>query len=101
MSHDDGEKKGLQYSSTDDARTEVGNVVRHQYRKLSAAEQETMTRIKDLGAALISEAETRRTNRPEVAREASLAITKAEEAVMRAVKGLTKCPPRTFLPRGR
>jgi len=63
----------------------VNNAVRHQYRVLSDDEKNVMVAIKDLGAefiALIDE----RTPR---GREASIAKTKIEEAVMWAVKGLT------------
>jgi hypothetical protein len=72
------------FSSTSDART-VNNVMRHEYRVLSDAEKATMQSIKDKGAelhALISSAGQ--------SREVSLALTRVEEAVMWAVKHVTK-----------
>jgi hypothetical protein len=70
--------------SASDERT-TNNTVRHQYRVLSDAEKEAMVRIKDLGILFLDLVD-------EVVpqgREASLAKTKVEEAVMWAVKGLT------------
>ena len=70
--------------SESDERT-VNNDVRHQYRVLTSDEKSVMVAIKDLGAeflALIDE-------RTPKGREASIAKTKIEEAVMWAVKGLT------------
>ena len=62
-----------------------GNVMRHQYRTLTEGEQFCMRSIKDMGAAfhdvLGSIGESR---------ELSLAKTKIEEAVMWAVKHITK-----------
>jgi transcription initiation factor TFIID subunit TAF12 len=72
------------FDSEDDARTS-NNDVRHQYRVLSDAEKTGMTHIKDMGLGLIRAIEA---NVP-AGREASLAKTKVEEAVMWAVKGLT------------
>jgi hypothetical protein len=63
----------------------VNNDVRHQYRVLTAGEKVGMTHIKDMGLGLIRAIEA---NVPS-SREASLAKTKVEEAVMWAVKGLT------------
>jgi hypothetical protein len=63
----------------------VNNVMRHEYRVLSEAEKSAMVRLKDEGIAfswMIDQIV------PE-GREASLAKTKIEEAVMWAVKGLT------------
>jgi hypothetical protein len=72
--------------STSDART-VNNVVRHEYRVLSDQEKADMKKIKDIGADLIAVFEHLKSRAP---RELSLAITKAEEAVMWGVKGITK-----------
>ena len=63
----------------------VNNTLRHQYRVLSEDEKMAMLRIKDLGAAFIDMIE----HRTPKSREASIAKTKIEEAVMWAIKGLT------------
>ncbi len=63
----------------------ANNDVRHQYRVLSDDEKAIMVRIKDRGQEFIDIIETMLPP----GREASLARTKVEEAVMWAVKGLT------------
>lgn len=71
-------------NSTDDKRT-VNNVMRHQYRVLTDQEKISMQSIKDKGLEfhdLITSIGT--------SRELSLAVTKVEEAVMWAVKHLTR-----------
>lgn len=70
--------------STSDERT-VNNVVRHEYRVLTDAEKARMLLLKDLGAAFIKACDE-----IPAMRETSIAKTKMEEAVMWAVKGLTK-----------
>ncbi|MBB5762150.1 hypothetical protein HNR01_001770 [Methylorubrum rhodesianum] len=70
--------------SASDDRT-ANNAVRHQYRVLSDAEKEQMVRLKDLGAAFIAECQKAGSSR-----EISLAITNAEQAVMWAVKHVTR-----------
>lgn len=70
--------------STSDARV-VNNTMRHQYRVLSDEEKTRMQRIKDMGAEFVSYLEQFPRDR-----ESSLAIIKIEEAVMWAVKGITK-----------
>lgn len=69
--------------SASDERT-ANNAVRHKYRVLTDAEKAQMVELKDLGAALIAKCD-------EIgqSREMSLAKTKAEEAVMWAVKHVT------------
>jgi hypothetical protein len=63
----------------------VNNDVRHQYRVLTDAEKSAMIRLKDLGREFLTAiGET-----VPAGREASIAKTKVEEAVMWAVKGLT------------
>ena len=70
--------------STSDERT-TNNAMRHQYRILSEEEKAQMMAIKDAGQALYDTIATAGKSR-----ELSLALTKTEEAVMWAVKHLTK-----------
>lgn len=63
----------------------VNNVMRHQYRVLSDDEKKIMTLVKDKGLELHTILESMGTSR-----ELSIAKTKAEEAVMWAIKHLTK-----------
>lgn len=71
-------------SSVSDDRV-VNNVVRHAYRVLSDDEKATMLKMKDLGLDFIQLCEATGKSR-----ELSLAVTKIEEAVMWAVKHVTK-----------
>ena len=73
-----------QINSTSDART-ANNAVRHTYRVLTDAEKQQMLDLKDIGAAFIAKCQ-------EIggSRELSLAVTNAEQAVMWAVKHVTK-----------
>ena len=73
-----------QFNSTDDARI-TNNVMRHEYRQLSTLEKEHMQAIKDAGLAFHDMIEN-----IGASRELSLAKTKIEEAVMWAVKHITK-----------
>lgn len=70
--------------STSDGRT-ANNVVRHQYRILTDTEKAEMLSLKDMGAAFISKCDE-----IGASRELSLAKTKIEEAVMWAVKHVTR-----------
>jgi hypothetical protein len=70
--------------SESDERT-VNNAVRHQYRVLSEDEKAGMVRLKDIGLNFLDSID----DIVPKGREASLAKTKVEEAVMWAVKGLT------------
>lgn len=70
--------------STSDART-VNNVMRHAYRVLTDAEKTAMQKLKDDGLALHQYVESLGSSR-----ELSVAKTKIEEAVMWAVKHLTR-----------
>lgn len=71
------------HSASDD-RT-ANNAVRHTYRVLTDAEKQQMVELKDIGAAFIAKCQ-------EIggSRELSLAITNAEQAVMWAVKHVTR-----------
>lgn len=70
--------------STSDQRT-VNNVMRHEYRVLSDTEKATMQAVKDKGLELHNLIESIGQSR-----ELSIAKTKTEEAVMWAVKHLTR-----------
>lgn len=70
--------------STSDSRT-VNNVVRHEYRVLTDAEKQQMKQIKDLGADFLAEID-----KLDDSREVELARVKIEEAVMWAVKHITR-----------
>jgi hypothetical protein len=74
-----------QYVASESDERTANNAMRHQYRVLTAAEKDTMVLIKDLGQGFITTVESAVPK----GREASLAKTKIEEAVMWAVKGLT------------
>lgn len=71
-------------ASESDERT-VNNDVRHQYRVLSDDEREAMVWIKDQALSMMEFI----AERVPAGREASIAKTKLEEAVMWAVKALT------------
>jgi len=70
--------------STSESRT-ANNDVRHQYRVLSDLEKKQMVELKDLGLAFLNKCD-------EVgqSRELSLAKTNIEQAVMWAVKHVTR-----------
>ena len=70
--------------STSDART-VNNVMRHAYRVLTDDEKATVQAITDKGLELHALIES-----VGKSRELSLALTKTEEAVMWAVKHITR-----------
>ena len=70
--------------SASDARV-ANNVMRHEYRVLSEGEKEQMKTIKDEGARFFEYCD-----RIGSSRELSLAKTKIEEAVMWAVKHITR-----------
>lgn len=78
--------------STSDDRT-VNNVMRHAYRVLSDDEKQAMQRTKDAGLHFYNELVSLYGATPDgrfPSRELSLAATKIEEAVMWAVKHVTK-----------
>lgn len=70
--------------STSDARI-INNVMRHEYKVLNEAEKEQMKTIKDIGLDFHNYLTAIGSSR-----ELSLAMTKVEEAVMWAVKHITK-----------
>lgn len=70
--------------SAGDART-ANNAVRHEYRVLNPAEKAAMLALKDKGAEFIALCQGQGASR-----ELAIAITKIEEAVMWAVKHVTK-----------
>jgi hypothetical protein len=80
-------------SSTSDERT-VNNVMRHEYRVLSDLEKARMKEIKDAGLDFIGMlhaiGETAPAGGTFGSRELSIAATKMEEAVMWAVKHITR-----------
>lgn len=71
-------------ASTSDERV-VNNVMRHTYRVLSVTEKQQMQEIKDWGVSFVEGCD-----RLGSSRELSIAKTKAEEAVMWAVKHITR-----------
>jgi hypothetical protein len=73
------------YVASDSDERTVNNDVRHQYRVLNEREKAGMVRLKDFGLELLNAIDSI----VPAGREASLAKTKVEEAVMWAVKGLT------------
>lgn len=79
--------------STSDDRT-VNNAVRHQYRTLSEEEKQLMVRVKDMGADLIRLLhEIGGTDEREdrfASRDLSIANTHVEDAIMRAVRHITR-----------
>ena len=74
---------GQPVQSTSDERV-VNNVMRHEYRRLSDPEKAAMQAIKDKGLELFNLIDGLGQSR-----ELSIARTKAEEAVMWAVKHIT------------
>lgn len=70
--------------SSSDSRT-INNVMRHNYRVLTEDEKVLMSIIKDKGLELVELFDKIGTSR-----ELSIAKTKTEEAVMWAIKHLTK-----------
>jgi hypothetical protein len=71
-------------NSTSDERV-VNNVMRHEYRALTDDEKAQMQTVKDIGMRFYNYCD-----RIGTSRELSLARTKIEEAVMWAVKHITR-----------
>ena len=77
-------KPRMTFNSTSDKRVE-NNVMRHEYRTLSDEEKAAMRSFKDMGLEFVQMCDVVGSSR-----ELSLAKTKMEEAVMWAVKHITK-----------
>lgn len=77
--------KAVNYLKSDSDERTKNNTMRHQYRVLSEEEKSQMTQIKDKGLEFLTLLESIPSSR-----EISLAKTKIEEAVMWAVKSITK-----------
>jgi hypothetical protein len=79
--------------STSDSRV-VNNIMRHNYRVLDGSEKEAMGDVKDSGLAFVQMLHkiggTDPAGERQGSRELSLAQTKIEEAVMWAVKHITR-----------
>lgn len=80
-------------SSTSDERV-VNNIMRHNYRVLDDTEKQSMQSVKDLGLLFVRTLHTIGGTDPagerQGSRELSIAQTKMEEAVMWAVKHVTR-----------
>jgi hypothetical protein len=79
-----GLQAGQQIDSASNDRT-ANNVMRHEYRVLTEDEKAQMKSLKDIGASFVSACDSLGASR-----ELSLAKTNIEQAVMWAVKHLTK-----------
>lgn len=77
--------KATEYLKSDSDERTKNNTMRHQYRVLSEEEKSQMLAIKDMGTQFVGYCDGIGQSR-----ELSLAKTKIEEAVMWAVKSLTK-----------
>ena len=79
--------------STSDERT-INNLMRHSYRALTEAEKLQMQQVKDQGSAFVALLHEIGASDPQAGRQAgrelSIAQTKIEEAVMWAVKHITR-----------
>ena len=81
----DALNRATQYLKSDSDERTKNNTMRHQYRVLSDEEKAQMMAIKDMGAQFVGFCDGIGQSR-----ELSLAKTKMEEAVMWAVKSITK-----------
>lgn len=77
--------KAVEYLKSDSDERIKNNTMRHQYKILNEEEKAQMLAIKDKGLEFLNLIETM-----PASREMSLAKTKIEEAVMWAVKSITK-----------
>ncbi|MDO6588509.1 hypothetical protein Q4543_23830 [Salipiger sp. 1_MG-2023] len=78
-----------EFKSTDDKRAENSGT-RSKYRTLTDAEKTVIDEIKKSGDIMIGAFRDIAELKPEAGREFSLAITHVEDAVMRAVRGITQ-----------
>ncbi len=83
----EGEARNLSVEEIDSASDDrtMNNVARHSYRVLNEQDKEHMTRIKDKGVEFLQACQAAGKGR-----ELAIAETKIEEAIMWAVKGLTR-----------
>lgn len=82
--HSSDQSSPAGFDSASDERTK-NNVVRHEYRVLTNTEKEQIMFVKDIGLRFIQYCKSLGDSR-----ELSIAKTKAEEAVMWAVKHITR-----------
>ena len=85
MDNQEALDKATQYLKAEGASRNVNDIMRHQYKVLNDEEKAQMLALKDKGLEFLNLIETMPTSR-----EMSLAKTKIEEAVMWAVKSITK-----------
>ncbi|WP_370316316.1 hypothetical protein [Sagittula sp.] len=78
-----------EFKSTDDKRTENSGT-RAKYRTLTDREKAYIDDIKQAGDRLIDRFYALQHDKPEAGREFALATTHVEDAVMRAVRGITQ-----------
>ena len=80
-----GDAAGASFVNSESDERTVNNTMRHQYRVLTDAEKRGMANLKDIGVAFLNAISLH----VPAGREASIAKTHIETAVMWAVKGLT------------
>ncbi len=78
-----------EYKSTDDKRAENSGT-RSKYRTLTQHEKDLIDAVKKSGDSFIGEMRDLTMEKSQASREFSLAITHMEDAVMRAVRGITQ-----------
>jgi hypothetical protein len=85
---------GREFIPSEDDKRVINNSTRQQYRVLSDAEKAQVARVKGLGAMFIDLLHeigcTRSSQEQFASRDLSLANTHMEDAVMRAVRHITK-----------
>lgn len=78
-----------EFNSTDDKRAENSGA-RSKYRELTQHEKDLIDAVKKSGDCFIGEMRELIMEKSQASREFSLAITHMEDAVMRAVRGITQ-----------